>query len=401
MGHFSRASGMTVWFVKLMGDLEGEVEVDALLVHEDAHELRAAHRGVRVVRVDAHALAEVLPVGAEVLLVAAQDGLQTGRDEEVLLLEAQDAAVLARVVGVQDHRDGLNVGAELARLGVVAGVEGVQVEVLGGGLGAPQAQLVHDLAAVADDGHVVGHGAHEVAALLGEPELLAVLVAHDVPAKAHEHGGGVLAGLPGEAVREPVVGALDLAAALDVLVEEAVAVAHAVAVAGHAVVRHGREEARGEAAEAAIAQARVDLLAANGVEVGAHVVQGLGHEVAHAQVDEVVVQKGADEELEREVVDLLLVLGVGGGLQRVALGGDELGEHRELLLLAALLERLAELGHAGGAELLLEVLLGLEDGIVVYHATPLIGIGHTCFCASRRPRPAPGTGPTLEKKGRP
>ena len=250
----------------LLGNLVGEVEVHALLVNEDAHELGAAHGGVRVVGVDADVLAEVLPVGAELALVGAQDRLQAGGDEEVLLLEAQHAAVLAGVVGVEDRGDGLDVGAELVGTGVIAGVEGVEVKVLGVGLGRPQAQLVHDLAAVTDDGHVIRHGADDLAALLGEPELAVLLVAHDLPAKADEHGAAVLAGLPGEAVGEPVVRALDLTAALDVLAEEAVAVAHAVAVAGNALVRHGVEEARGKTAEAAVAETRVDLLAAELLE---------------------------------------------------------------------------------------------------------------------------------------
>ena len=231
-----------------------------------------------VVGVDADVVSQVLPVGAEVLLVGAQDGLQAGGNKQVLLLEAQDAAVLARVVGVQDGGDGLHVGAELVGLGVVAGVEGVQVKVLGGRLGAPEAQLVHGLAAKADNGHVIGHGADDLAALLGKPELARlVLVADDLRAKADLHGAGVLAGLPREAVGQPVVGALHLAAALDVLAEETVAVAHAVAVARDALVGHGVEEARSQAAQAAVAQARVDLLAAELVQVHAEGGQALLH----------------------------------------------------------------------------------------------------------------------------
>ena len=285
--------------------------------------------------------------------------------------------MLAGIIGVQDGRDGLDVGTELVCLGVVAVVEGVEVEVLLGRLGTPEAQLVDDLALEADHGHVVGHGADELAALLGEPEVaLLVLVADDVAAEADGDGGGVLAGLPGEAVGEPVVGALDLAATLDVLVEQAVAVAHAVAVAGHAIVRHRGEEARGQAAQAAVAEAGVDLLATNDVEVGAHILHGVGDEVANAVVDEVVVEQGPDEELEAEVVDLLLVCGVRDGKLGVALGGDETSEDLELLELAALLEGLAELRLAHSAVLSLEVLLVLEYLLVIGHASPLCVVGN-------------------------
>ncbi len=67
--------------------------------------------------------------------------------------------------------------------------------------------------------------------------------------------------LPGVTLGEPFVGDLDLAAIYDLLLEEAVAVAHAVAVAGDSLVGHRVEEARGEAAEAAVAERRVGLLA--------------------------------------------------------------------------------------------------------------------------------------------
>ena len=113
--------------------------------------------------------------------------------------------------------------------------------------------------------------------------------------------------------------------------------------------------------QAAVAQARVDLLAADLLEVGAHGLDALGHEVADAEVDQIVVEQRADEELEGEVVDLLLVLGVGARLDGARLARDELGQDVELLLAAALLELGAVLRHAGLAILLDEVLLVLKD----------------------------------------
>ena len=352
----------------LLADLEREVEVDVLLVNEKTHELGTAHGGVGVVGVDAHVVAQVLPVLAVLALVVAQNRLKAGRDEQVLLLESQDAAVLARVVRVEDRRDGLDVGAELVGLGVVAGVEGVEVEVLGVGLGAPEAERVHGLAAVADDGHVIRDGADEVPALLGEPEAAgAVLVAHDLPAELHDHGARVLAHLPGEAVGEPVVGLLDLAAALDALTEEAVAVAHAVAVAVDALVRHGVEEAGGQSSEAAVAEAGVNLLAADDINVGAHVGERIGDDVAAAEVEQVVIEQRAEKELEGEVVDLLLAIvgGIRGDVARPA--GDELGQHGVTLLVGEILELLADLRHAHLAVLSLEFLLVLEDA----HNSPM------------------------------
>ena len=186
-------------------------------------------------------------------------------------------------------------------------------------------------------------------------------MAHDLAAKAHEHGAAVLAGLPGEAVGEPVVRALHLTAALDVLAEEAVAIAHAVAVAGDALVGHGVEEARGEAAQATVAKARVDLLAADVLEAGSQLLDALGDEVTDAKVDQVVVEQGTEQELEGEVVDLLGALGVGLREEGTTLVGDELGEREVALLARQLLEGGAVAVHAGLAVLLDEVFRALEN----------------------------------------
>jgi hypothetical protein len=65
--------------------------------------------------------------------------------------------------------------------------------------------------------------------------------------------------LPRRAVVQPGIGVLDLPAALDALREHAELVADAVAVRGQPERGHRIEEARGQAAEAAIAQRRVGL----------------------------------------------------------------------------------------------------------------------------------------------
>ena len=350
----------------LLRDLEREVEVDAVLVHQKPHELGAAHGGVGVVRVDGDVLAEVLPVFVSVLLlVVAQDRLQARGDEQVLLLQPEQAAVLAGVVRVQDLRDGLDVGAKLHGLGVIAGVERVEVEVLLGGLGAPQAQVVDLLSAVADDGHVVRDGLHELAALLREPVAAVLLVAHDLAAKADEDGALVPAGLPRESVLKPVVHLLDLAAALDGLPEQAVAIAHAVAVAVDAERRHRVEEARGQAAEAAVAKAGVALAALDVVEPHAEVLARGLHDVADAKVQQVVVKQGTKQKLDGEVVHGLLAL-VVCLLQRVAperlrLARDEACHGVVALLRAELLMGLGELALARQAVLPDEVVLVGKD----------------------------------------
>ena len=127
---------------------------------------------------------------------------------------------------------------------------------------------------------------------------------------------------------------------------------------------HGVEEARGQAAQATVAEAGVDLLAAEGVEVGAHLLDALRDEVADAEVDQIVVKQGTEEELEGEVVDLLGSLGVGLREDGATLVGDELGEGVEALVVGKALEGRAVARDARLAVLLDKVLLVLKNLVV-------------------------------------
>ena len=53
----------------LRHDVPGVIPLELLLVDEDAHELGAAHGGVRIVGVDGHKLRQQLPVLAVLLLI--------------------------------------------------------------------------------------------------------------------------------------------------------------------------------------------------------------------------------------------------------------------------------------------------------------------------------------------
>ena len=147
--------------------------------------------------------------------------------------------MLAGVVGVEDGADGLGLGALCVGQGVVAAVEGLQVKVLLDRLCGPDAQLVDGLAGIAHNGDVVGDS-QDVLRVHRAVERAAVLLkALDVTTKLNGHGFVLTTDLPGIAVGEPLVGGLDLAAVDNLLLKQAVAVAHAVAVAGNALGSHG------------------------------------------------------------------------------------------------------------------------------------------------------------------
>ena len=102
---------------------------------------------MRVVGVDGHNLRQQVPGLAVLLLKGVEQAVDAGRDKQVLLLQAQQTAVLAGVVGVEDGADGLGLGALGVGQGIVAAVEGLKVKVLLNRLGGPDAQLVDGLAA--------------------------------------------------------------------------------------------------------------------------------------------------------------------------------------------------------------------------------------------------------------
>ena len=128
--------------------------------------------------------------------------------------------------------------------GIVTAVEGLKVKVLLDRLGSPDAQLVDSLAGIAHDGDVIRNG-QDVLRVYRAVERAAILLkALDAATKLNSHGLILTTDLPGIAVGEPLVGGLDLAAVDDLLLKQAVAVAHSVAVAGDALGCHGIREAR-------------------------------------------------------------------------------------------------------------------------------------------------------------
>ena len=296
------------------------VEGQALL-GQQADQLGDDHGGVGVVDLDGHMLAE--GVGAEAAggqLV--QDQLGARRHHEVLLVDPQQLAVPVAVVGVEE-------GGQ-----AVGDVPLVKVDAVGGGLGR-----VGHVKEVQPVGHLaVGPGDGDV-------------VEHRIQRKTAEGDGIGLAGGQQPAFGlDPGVGLLLLAAVHKFLVEQAVMVVQAHAVAGQVQRGDGIQETGGQAAQAAVAQRGLRLVLLQGGQRAAHLIQQRPHRTKQAQGQQVVAQQLAHQELGREIVELALPrgggpaggqllgqgqqgvveLGVGAG---VGLAGKALGGERRQLLL--------------------------------------------------------------------
>ena len=203
---------------------------------------------------------------------------------------------------------------------VVALVERLEVEGLRG-LRAPQPQHVRGVHAVAEDRGVVGDALHHAVGQPATRSRPAASVA--VSVRPPRNTGNEISGrgdLPRVPESQPVVRRLHLPAVADRLVEDAVLVADAVADRGDLEGRERVEVARGEAAEAPVAEPRLLLLRDHLVEAAVHLGERLPHLLLDAQVQQVVREVRPEQELGREVADRPAALArVGRGRREPAL----------------------------------------------------------------------------------
>ena len=329
-----------------------------MLVHQDAHQLGDGHRRMGVVDVDGHLVREDGPLGAVDGQEVAHDVLHGGGGEEVLLLQAQLLALPGVVVGIEHLGDDLGQLALLHGLDVLAAVEGGHVDALGRACG-PDAQHVDHAGIVAHGGDVVGNGLHDHGIHRAEAQATVLLILLHAAAEVHlDHLCGAR-NLPDVAAVQPVVRHLDLIAVHQLLAEQAVLVADGAA--------HGRQlqggqrvqEAGRQAAQTAVAQARLRLALGDHGSVDDQLFKRLGVVLLVHQIDHVGKQRTSHQELRAEIVDLLCA----GALAHAAGFGSALHDlvaHRQRNRLVQLLLRgVGDFAAKVAPQLLDQVLLNL------------------------------------------
>ena len=283
----------------------GAVPRHLVVVHQDAHQLGHGDGRVGVVQVDGHLIGQLGEV-LVVVQVAADDVLQRGADEEVLLAQTQLAALVAGIIRIQHARDVFRLVLAGHGLHVVALREQGQVQALGGA-GMPQPHGVDGLGVIAGHDHVVSRG-HDLLGLVPEGTALGVVLD---PATELDGEGDLRTGeFPRVAQLEPVIGLLDLVTVVDRLGEHAVVVADAVAEAGQTGGGHRIQEAGSQAAQAAVAQTRIGFFLAGLFQIDAAFGQGRGQLVVQVDGHQAVGQRATDQEFHREVVDALDLLAI-------------------------------------------------------------------------------------------
>mmetsp|Transcript_11096 Transcript_11096/g.18807 ORF Transcript_11096/g.18807 Transcript_11096/m.18807 type:complete len:209 (+) Transcript_11096:2189-2815(+) len=107
---------------------------------------------------------------------------------------------------------------------------------------------------------------------------------------------------------QPVVWALDLLSISDLLVEHSVRVTESITPSGHVKSGQGVHETGSEASQSSVSKTSISFLVIDGLEVSTEVVHGLRERILQTKVDDGVLQRTSNEELEREVRDTLAIL---------------------------------------------------------------------------------------------
>ncbi len=269
-----------------------------------------------IVELHRHRLAEFVETVPVVLLEAPHHVLEGGGDEKVLLFEPQFLAGEVVIRRVEDLRDGLGADLGLDGADIIALAEKAEVEFTRGPR-RPQPHVDHMIVAVARHQDIAGHG-HDVGGVdpLGPVAAVVVEITGDIAIEADREDRHPPLELPRRAVAQPVVRGLDLVAVDQLLIEQPVFIADTVPVGRDLEGGDRIHETGGEPAETAVAEPRLLFLVPDLAHVEAEILDGLLRILHDPEVDQAVAERTADQELEREIVDPFLFLGVEGLLGR-------------------------------------------------------------------------------------
>ena len=259
------------------GNFPGLIPAVVVLVQQQTHQLGHAQSGMGVVDVDGHLVGQIVQaaIGLQVL---AQNGLEGGGHQQILLAQAQPLAGNVVIGRVEDLGNHLSHGVALQSLGVVATGEGSHIKAAGR-LGAPQHQLIHGIGVVTGNIHVVGHSHDGLIVDVGHTVLAVVVPAVGLAAELDLYSLVLSGHQPHIAHSQPVIGELHLPTVDDLLLEDAELIADGVARAGNTQSGGRIHIAGSQTAQTAVAQTGVRLHLVQVVNVDAALVQCLGEQL--------------------------------------------------------------------------------------------------------------------------
>ena len=249
-----------------------------------------------IVDLDHVLLMEVLQ-RAVLLDMLAGNGLHRGGHEEILLLQAQGFALVMIILGIEHLGDHVGHGALFTGAKILSLRKQLHIKRLGR-LGIPQAQGVHMVGVIAGDLHIAGDGQHTGVVLMDHHQVVVVPAGADLAAEADLLGLLQLGQQPRVAQLHPVVGQLHLLALHDLLLENAQLIADGVAGGGNVQGGHAVQIAGGQAAQAAVAKARVRLHVEDVGRLETQILDGLLQLGQHVQIIGVLHQTAAHQKLQ-------------------------------------------------------------------------------------------------------
>ena len=293
----------------------------ARIVHENAHQLRDGQRGVGIVYLNDIFLVEV-PQGAVHLQMLAGNGLDGGRNKEILLLQAQGFALVMVILRIQDLADGIGHGALLTGLEVLSPAEKLHIHRFGAS-GLPEPEGVHMVGVIAGDLHVAGYRQHTGIVLVDYHQLPAVPLGADSAAKMHLLRLLRAGHKPCAAHILPVIRQLHLLALHDLLLENTQLIADGVARGRNFQSGHAVQIAGGQTAQTTVAETGVRLLFKEVRRLEAKLLHRLSQLLHKAKVIGIFQQTAAHEKLQGQVMYLSALAFV-----RILPGSDiSLGHH--------------------------------------------------------------------------
>ena len=232
------------------------------------------------------------------------DRLRRRREEEILLLKAQGLALDMIVGGIQHLGDDLAHRALLKAFYILALREEVHIQRARASC-VPKAEDIDLIAAVARDEHITRNGGDGlIAGVLGVVSSEAVPARGDRSAEAHLDCLVVMRYQPAFGRAAPIIGDLGLLAVNDFLTEDAELVAQRVARCGDAERCQRVHIARGQPAQAAVAETcvifRLEYVRGIAAEIG----QRAGESVGYAEVECVFHEAAPHEEFHGQIVHL-------------------------------------------------------------------------------------------------
>ena len=124
---------------RFFADLKGVVELNALFIDQNPHELRTTYSGMRIVCMNSYEIGKVRIIGPVLFLKCRQNRMKACAHKKIFLFKAQKTSVLARIIWIENLRNCFDACTVCLRLCIITRIKCSQIKTLLGRLCTPQA----------------------------------------------------------------------------------------------------------------------------------------------------------------------------------------------------------------------------------------------------------------------